>query len=170
MHLMIDLETLGREEDAVILEVGLCLFDSEIYDSLQINVNVDAYDLSRHSVDMGTIRWWMERGGHSLKGDVRPDAIPHTILGWLGKWNVNIGDLNLWAKSITFDVSKLRYHFLQYCYDGWVFNFRRIHEVRTLCFYHSEPYDWSSNLEKHVAVNDAIIQAQYVQWVLGRAL
>lgn len=160
-HLMIDLETLGLRESSMILQVGCCLFNlNEIYDTLKMDIDIELYD-DRFSVDAATIRWWMKaREDCPINGSLHPSHIPSRINNFIGGRNVY-----LWSKSTIIDVSILKYYYRVYGFE-WLFDFRKIHEVRTLEFFDAgEGIDYGG--QKHDALNDAIKQSEYVIGVLN---
>ena len=60
--LMIDLETLGSSNDAVIVQIGACYFDrhtAEIGNTFKQNIDINSCLREGFAVDGDTIKWWM---------------------------------------------------------------------------------------------------------------
>jgi exodeoxyribonuclease VIII len=79
-HLMIDLETLGVGTNALILEIGLCFFDSEgIHSSHSIIIDVkNSQDLG-FEVDLPTLNWWMSQSPDKFYRLIDPIEPKHTV-------------------------------------------------------------------------------------------
>ena len=62
INFMLDIETLGTKPDAAIVQMAIVAFDRETFEPKDsgICVNVDP-DLNKYSVDMDTIRFWMNQ-------------------------------------------------------------------------------------------------------------
>lgn len=97
--IMLDLETLGTKSDAAIIQIGACYFDretGEIGEKFRVNVEPD---LSRFTVEWGTVKWWMlqsEEARQSVTGEAvsMSTAIRdlHDFLDFLDR-----DDVCLWA-------------------------------------------------------------------------
>src|SRR4051812_35955260 len=59
-HVMLDLETWGTGNDAVIVSVGACKFDrEEILDRFHVGVDPTSCQALGLKIDAGTVLWWM---------------------------------------------------------------------------------------------------------------
>ena len=62
IHAMVDIETLGTKEDAVILTVGGVKFDpytdKDPYDRFLMAIDIDEQTANGSVVDEGTLEWW----------------------------------------------------------------------------------------------------------------
>lgn len=61
-HIMVDIETLGRRNDAAIREVGLVafLYDGTILDTLQITIAPEVWNRHNRTFTGETIQWIIE--------------------------------------------------------------------------------------------------------------
>lgn len=164
--LMLDIETLGKEPNTVILSLGAIIFDP--YDSkkpitktLYLHPDVDEQFAIGRSYDESTIQWWStqpkeiqeEAFGNNDRVDVE------TFLNQLNKFMV--GAERYWAQGPTFDMVILENLYGQLNRPiPW--QFWKIRDSRT--FLGSfEPFIKVERLEAHNAIADCIYQAQRVQ-------
>lgn len=64
MHLMFDLETMGRSSRAAIVQIGACAFDpetGEIYRRMLVNVDLQSSIDAGLEVEGSTVKFWMEQ-------------------------------------------------------------------------------------------------------------
>jgi hypothetical protein len=60
-HVMLDLETWGTGNDAVVVSIGACKFDkNDILDAFHVGVDPKSCMELGLKVDAGTILWWMD--------------------------------------------------------------------------------------------------------------
>lgn len=60
-HVMIDIETLGTGNDAVILSIGACKFtDLDIIDSFHVGIFPESCQQYGLTIDASTVMWWMQ--------------------------------------------------------------------------------------------------------------
>lgn len=108
---IIDVETFGNSKNAIIASIGAVVFKLEsgqIYDTININIDVkSAYELGLE-FDPDTVLWW-------LKQDETPrlnllDKNRYKITDALGKLSMFLNtykDIIVWGKGPEFDVSLL---------------------------------------------------------------
>lgn len=108
-HVMVDIETLGKGNDAVILSIGAVKFDpwaqgTKVDESFYVAVNPESCQALGLKMDASTIMWWM--------GDERTEArskmtreervdLPEALYGfadWFG-----LESLPTWGNGATFD-------------------------------------------------------------------
>lgn len=105
-HLMVDLETLGREPGAVIVSVGAVKFDpdaealgNEFYANVMIQSCLDA----GLTVEGATIQWWMEQPDATRLALFHPDPLPlRTALSAFAEFYK--GSEYIWSHGSTFDI------------------------------------------------------------------
>lgn len=158
-HLMIDLETLGSHNNAVITQIGGCLFQPC---KAEWKVKSFCYFIDPQScIDVGmqmqvdTVLWWMKQS-EEARGKFRMPTIPiKEALNTLrqANWQTILG---VWAHGITFDVVILENAFKR-CGMRAPWNFKAARDTRTL-FWAEKPV-WPDNPIKHSAEHDAIAQA-----------
>ena len=116
--IMIDLETLGKNEDCVILSIGAACFDiinkkigPTIYMPLKIEEQMD-----NRKIDASTLKWWFSQSDAAKKvfnekGYQLPEALDQ-LRAWI-KDNANLKNVHVWGNGSTFDISILEHAFRQ---------------------------------------------------------
>jgi len=67
-NMMIDIETLGTEKDAVVLSLGLCLFNTKgVQEELYLEFDHVDQLVSGRSVSRDTVEWWLKTDKVELK-------------------------------------------------------------------------------------------------------
>ena len=168
---MLDIETAGRNRDALVIAIGAVEFDA--YSGLMgpgFEVIFDAEDAQRTGgvIDMSTIKWWMQQA---------PAVQNQMFNGTLGvrqglkdflMWYKQINPQRVWANGTTFDISILEDLFLRVdMRHPW--HYRDVRDMR-MCrdlkdsAYQNNVHDiYLQNTSQHDAVADAITQARVVQ-------
>jgi exodeoxyribonuclease VIII len=173
VHVMVDLETLGLEANAIILSIGAVVFDVEqdLGDDFYVEINPTAYP---GAVDIATIKWWMEQ---SAKGTPAPmngilvlgEALQqfHNYLSDLCKGDFT--RLVLWANGTDFDIPKLTYAY-KACGAQVPWGYNNVRDCRTIFKLFSL---YGLEIEKdghHNAVADAKWQAKRLISVFANLL
>lgn len=159
-QMMVDLETLGTTSDSVILQLGFCVFNYEDGIIHQENHHLDLDEQSDRRIDSSTVLWWMNQTEEARKAVfTRPQTITKEA-AWTQLSNQLNGVSNVWANSPSFDLAMLKSYF-----DGdtpW--SFRVELDFRTIVaeLDHDRKLRPPSNPNKHVAMFDAIWQAEYL--------
>ena len=168
VNITVDLETLGRGDDAPIVQIAAIYFDQfgETIDSFEAFVHPDYLDPS--GCDIKTIFWWMQQdkkvqdkvfGGGENRASL--DVALNAFESWLnGCWSEG-DDLRIWQHS-SFDAPKIQYQFrkvlgreIDIPYWAWK-DMRTLHAL--------------SGVEKpignglHNAMNDCANQAKHISW------
>lgn len=117
-HCMVDIETFGRESNAVVTSIGAVVFDPEkpwnkdeiktFYARLNVQEQIDR----GRTVDASTIEWWLEQDEKArelLYKDKGGDVA--RILRGLGDFCYN---MPLWGNGPTFDNAILRNLYKEY--------------------------------------------------------
>lgn len=110
-HVMVDLETAGKDPNALILSIGAAKFDpmaDSIIDSFHIAVDLRQMPMNAHgfTVDPGTVAWWL--APERAEARVALDSVPKVDLAsaldgfalWLGDPRNFAG---VWGNGATFD-------------------------------------------------------------------
>jgi DNA polymerase III epsilon subunit-like protein len=167
-----DLETLGVDPGCVITQIGACAFDA---DNPTAEKQVFSEFVNPQScLDLGmtvkwsTIAWWLVQPEAARKAMVTKET--HHIskaLDELRRWIVAVGDpaaIRVWGHGATFDISLLEDAYRR---SGvpvpWFY--RNVRDLRTLRAL--APDDLvlaapSAELNAHIAVDDAIMQADWI--------
>lgn len=172
LECMLDLETLGTGNEAVILSIGACKFFPE-GDGVDIHIThrFEAFVTPQSCVDIGlkmdpsTVLWWMkpERGeARDLMMANQNKAVPiyealRQFAGWLGK------DTPVWGNGATFDNVILRNAYrLAGCDCPWSFWNDR-------CYRTMKNRAPSVKMQRkgahHSALWDAVSQAEHLQLI-----
>ena len=179
IEMMVDIETLGKEADAVVVSIGACMFNpitGEISDRKFDRV-IDIQDSLDHGlkVEGGALKWWMTGSAEARAAFLNND-VPVTLkeaLNSLTKYaaSFNHPDLiHVWANDPSFDTAKLQYNYhkagLEYPFKHWNNTC-----VRTILrFYPKSLFkEWKLNNPRkgyHQASADAEYQARYVSHIL----
>lgn len=123
LECMVDLETLGNRNDAVILSIGACLFrpngDGVASDAFEVFVDPKSCVDSGLVMDTSTVMWWMGSGckndaerakmneARDLMVEKQTKAVPlRTALARFSAWFG--GDKPIWGNGATFDNVILR--------------------------------------------------------------
>jgi len=172
---MIDIESLGVGEDAVILSIGGVAFDPKAgvvdkSDSFYTKISWDGASQPDRKIDPSTLAWWLTQDmalfGDTIAGTTSLIKALHGLSLWLPKNQKDIG--GVWANGASFDLGILKHAYKQFGLTvPWGFRHEMcMRSVRRL-----------ANLEKprmgvyHNALDDAIWQAEYVcEAHTGRAL
>ena len=168
---MLDLETLSTRPDATILTFGACKFNpykqEDITQGIYFRINVDEQiTLGRH-VDDNTIEWW----GRQAE-DVYAEAFDPNDRISLEKFaqELNrfiVGADNIWAQGPVFDIVILENLYRQMGLPcPW--QFWQIRDSRTLLSSLGDPRE-KNKAGLHNALEDAVSQAQAVQYVFKQA-
>lgn len=132
-HIMLDLETLGTSNNAVILQIGACFFDkvtAEIGDTFSINISLEDSLSKGFNVDASTIYWWMQQSEEARKSVTNPPLA--TVHYALNSFNVFIkgGNNRIWSHS-NFDFVILMNYFIKTGIKPR-FHYRQSRDLRTL--------------------------------------
>jgi hypothetical protein len=109
-HIMLDLETLGTGNDAVILSIGAVKFDAEnIIDRFHIAIDPETCTKFGLKMDASTVMWWLGptlgEARESLLNNATVD-LPSALYGftdWVGD-----DEPTIWGNGSTFDNVILR--------------------------------------------------------------
>lgn len=105
-HVMLDLETLGKRHNAVLLSIGATKFDpftDEIIDTFYVSVDPESCQALGLAVDAGTVMWWMNDERNAARSAMMKEErldLPSALYGfsdWFGE------DKPVWGNGATFD-------------------------------------------------------------------
>lgn len=118
-HLMIDLETLGKTPDSVILSIGAVAFemDGSTGPEIELFPLVDQ-QLTNRKIEWDTIVWWMkqeEKARTSITDAVREDSLHNCLLTLDTFCKEHLDEkFKVWANGAAFDIAMLNHSFDQY--------------------------------------------------------
>lgn len=162
-HMMIDIETLGRNSDASVISIGACMFNLEEVGTgdkiFYVNIADDGRD-----VDPDTVRWWLKQSKEAQETLFTPEPIymkeaRKQLRAFIEKHKPDY----IWANGSLFDLNILRHWFGGH--PPW--NFRQemcMRSIRVLGASLGVNYSdyFNDELVAHNALDDATRQAQYV--------
>lgn len=171
LHIMIDLETLSLRSNAVILEVGYAIFETNA-DGVQSSGSWSLFGQpqmdSGRICDMGTIEFWIEQSSEAQKAVFK--RLPKfTVEGFIREFDEQIPWHNIqavWAKGLHFDIPKLEDLYNKHGrHIPW--HYRTPRDLRTLTWLAGmTSADYVKPLLAHSGEADAVAQALTVQLAL----
>jgi len=103
-QVMVDIETLGVAQDAVILSIGAVDFSFENSDTRQLYVEAGLMDqLCTRSIDKDTVYWWQRQKTQPNLG--AEDTLFQALNDLVSWWPMKCG--GAWAKDPIFDLAIL---------------------------------------------------------------
>jgi len=159
-HVMVDIETLGRDADAPILQIGLVRFDSDgLHEEIAETVSlVSNEEIGQWGVEAATLTWWLgqETADHVL---MSPGDIGNALRVVM---ETTLDADAVWACSPKFDCTILESAYEQI---GWSvpWEFYDLADVRTLREWSPHWPDREQEGPEHDALADARHQARCVR-------
>lgn len=168
-HLMIDLETMGTDADAVICSIGACFFDpttGEVGDQYYTRIEWEDGVQTGRSTTINTQGFWAKQGKEVAKEifDHENRATLEDTLDHFKGWVLDRSKSAIvWGNGATFDISMLENAYGGGDFSPW--KFWNIRDVRTIC----ELADHKINKKSfpfvgapHHALDDSLHQVKYV--------
>ncbi|WXP38179.1 3'-5' exoribonuclease [Escherichia coli] len=168
-HLMIDLETMGKNPDAPIISIGAIFFDPQTGDmGPEFSKTIDL-ETAGGVIDRDTIKWWLKQS-REAQSAIMTDEIPldDALLQLREFIDENSGEffVQVWGNGANFDNTILCRSYerqgipcpWRYCNDRDV---RTIVELGKAIYFDARtaiPFEG----ERHNALDDARYQAKYV--------
>ena len=161
-HVMVDVESLGTNNDSQLLSIGACEFNGK-GDVLRTFYRVIDIEENTHvNATPSTIVFWVDQGPGLLellndKGGKPEYEVLYDLAAWLAERREG---LELWANGTKFDISALESLYKAHgCPVPWKYNADRC--MRTLRRFAGN-LDIDFNGRPHHALDDAVWQAKYV--------
>ncbi|HBU3434022.1 TPA: exonuclease [Klebsiella pneumoniae] len=183
VHVMVDLETMGKKHNAPIVAIGAVVFDpatGSIGESFYKVVCLESSVNWGAVIDPSTVIWWLKQSSEARSAIVNDDAIP--LLDALLQFREFISDnvaggskkAQVWGNGASFDNSILRssYDCIAEDYPWEYWNDR---DVRTMVeLGQAISFDPKTTIPfegaRHNALADAIHQARYVSAIWQRII
>lgn len=155
-HIMVDLETLGRDADSVIVSIGAVEFSVDRGIENEGYWPLDLVQPGRH-LDLETIRWWLQQdvAARQVFGEERPVPLS-TALDELAQ--AFDADTCIWVYGANFDEVILNHAYRQQ-HKPVPWHYRNVRCLRTLRALYPD-VTILENGTKHNALVDARWQAQ----------
>lgn len=105
-HVMVDIETLGKGNNAAILSIGMVKFNpftEDIYDSFYVPVDPESCQALGLKIDASTVMWWLHSDRDAARAAMMQETrvdLPSALYGlvdWFGE------DKPVWGNGATFD-------------------------------------------------------------------
>jgi hypothetical protein len=165
-HVMVDLETMGRDTDAVICSIGAVEFDIntgetglEFYEKVNIQTCLD----KGMSVNGETIYWWLQQSEKARMALLGENKNISQVLYEFKLFLENLGanTVQIWGNGISFDIIILTEAFRK-CNLKEPWNFRCERDVRTLVSFAPEVKDHYPKMgTEHHPIDDCKFQIGY---------
>ncbi|HCA5411342.1 TPA: 3'-5' exoribonuclease [Klebsiella variicola] len=183
VHVMVDLETMGKKHNAPIVAIGAVVFDpatGSIGESFYKVVCLESSVNWGAVIDPSTVIWWLKQSSEARSALVNDDAIP--LLDALLQFREFVSDnvaggskkAQVWGNGASFDNSILRssYDCIAEDYPWEYWNDR---DVRTMVeLGQAIGFDPKTTIpfegDRHNALADAIHQARYVSAIWQRII
>lgn len=166
--LMIDLETLGTDPSAPVIEIGAAFFDPETgeYDPSTFRATVKFESAcERRTPDASTIQWWLGQSDAARKKVVSGTATMEDALSDFCKWvraKRAMKDIKPWGNGATFDITMLEDCMKQYGIAiPWGFwNIRDVRTVLDVTGFDKSTVAFDGTA--HSTLDDALHQIKYM--------
>ncbi|HHF7690208.1 TPA: 3'-5' exoribonuclease [Klebsiella variicola] len=183
VHVMVDLETMGKKHNAPIVAIGAVVFDpatGSIGESFYKVVCLESSVNWGAVIDPSTVIWWLKQSSEARSSIVNDDAIP--LLDALLQFREFVSDnvtggskkAQVWGNGASFDNTILRssYDCIAEDYPWEYWNDR---DVRTMVeLGQAISFDPKTTIpfegSRHNALADAIHQARYVSAIWQRII
>ena len=159
INVMVDLETLGRGPDAMVLSIGAVVFDPVDGKGLgeRFYVEIDP-ETSPGKMDVGTVHFWMQQAKDGnfppMNGTARHEWAFQEFYTWLqAKCNYQLNNLIIWSNGTDFDIPKCKN-------PPWKYS--NVRDCRTIFKVFGLPEDMPPSQNHHNALADAEWQAVYL--------
>ena len=160
-HVMIDIETAGKSENAIVLTIAAVdIFNPENHIYLKLN-SYEQHEQFKRSMDVDTMFWWfsqskeiIDENWFGLQGQVSD------LYHWLGRFGF---DVRVWANGVDFDLPIVK----SLLKDYGIPVYWQYYNQRCMRFLKDHPKFCSMFNEirerKHSALDDALFQAKIVR-------
>lgn len=161
-HAEVDIETLGKKADCVVISIAIAFFDIKtgvVGDTLTLYPDAMEQILNGRVLRKDTIDWWRQQSDGAKKATFNHKSKPvETVIKSFVKFFEGHENVQVWGRGPEFDMAILEHLFASYGYETpW--DFRTVQSMRTLQLLSGVEPD--KKLTAHDALNDCINQAQH---------
>ena len=168
-NVMIDLETMGTNNNAAIIAIGAVTFDFEgnigptFYETIDLASSVENGGV----MDASTVLWWMKQSGDARKEFEREGLLEYVVLEHFQEFLAQFGsDVKVWGNGASFDNVILANAYTRWVMDKpWQYYNDRCY--RTMKGLHPEIMMEREGTH-HNALADAISQAKHLQRIMAK--
>lgn len=161
INVMIDLETLGMGESAIICSIGACTFmTAEPQKTFYLMIDIEKQP--GRVFDPSTVKFWMKQGDAPVHGIMDLEHSLECFTDWLKDL---IEPITLWANGTDFDIPMLKHAYQYYnLKPNWKYD--AVRDFRTLRKLFPQIKADEFVGVKHDALADAINQAAHLTKIL----
>lgn len=159
--LMIDIETMSSESDAVMIQLAGAFFewDGTVHKQFSMNIDEESCKIIGFKESASTVEWWKTQNQQVLE-NIRKDAQPveFVILKFL-EFLGDTKDICVWSHA-TFDFVIVQ-NYIKKLSNKYM-SFKLARDIRTLVDLSGidlSKYDW--NKKTHNALDDVLFQIEY---------
>lgn len=178
-QIMLDIETLGKKPDALVLSVGAAVMDMATLTIVDRRYwLLDHKSQEERTIDADTVLWWMQQGDAARAEFRRGDAVdPEELAGDLHDLFRKYATSTPWANGTNFDLPILASLIRDYSVSPVPWGYRH-QDMRSLATVMDSVLSWKDytkqhNPTAHNALEDAVCQANYVlecmRWIRDRS-
>lgn len=183
VHVMVDLETMGKKHNAPIVAIGAVVFDpatGSIGESFYKVVCLESSVNWGTVIDPSTVIWWLKQPSEARSAIVNDDAIPlqDALLQFREFVSDNVAGgskkAQVWGNGASFDNSILRYSY-DCIAEDYPWEYWNDRDARTMVeLGQAISFDPKTTIpfegSRHNALADAIHQARYVSAIWQRII
>lgn len=133
-HVMVDLETFGKGENAVIAAISAIAFDIKTGDISRVfyqKIDITTCLALGMEVDGSTIYWWLNQSEEARMELLTDTQTILVAIARLSEWMGYISEFQVWGNGASFDLPKLKNAFVKCGYNvPW--NHWNERDVRTM--------------------------------------
>lgn len=169
MHIMLDLETMGVNADALITTisaVGFDLWTGQCFEEFEIALNWEEQIAKNAKMDASTVQWWLKQSKEAQEMMMLLPTQPvctalTSFNAWIERICPNVKEVKLWGNGVTFDNAILRNLYKRHNLD-FVLPYYCDNDVRTLVTLKGiNPKDYEFKGIKHRGIDDCKHQIFY---------
>lgn len=162
-HLMVDIETLGTDNNARILSVGIVEFDET--NTLETCYYVVDQTTAKGIIDFDTVKWWLGQSDKAKQVFYEKDTLSEQTLAALliDRYITQRHIETIWANSPNFDIVILNNLLRRHAHKQFAFyKLRDYRTMKAMFPLASAPIP----IIAHNALDDAVCQVQVLQAIL----
>jgi len=161
-HMMVDIETLGKLPTAVVLSIGVAVFNREFVSSFHWTLDIQEQLEWGRTIDGETLAWWVEQDEGVRRETFQQEHSLDVAFALLTSVVRTFEVKYFWAHSPSFDMVILNDLWRHKPVMPW--SYRQWLDTRTLGWLKTAPSSSRTNI--HNAQSDAERQAQWVRKLL----
>ena len=164
MNMMIDVETLSTQNNAVVLSVGVVVFDADIISTLGAVISdPDVQAEYGAHVQPSTALWWMKQS-EEARQQFKNGAPTVQVLDQVSSLYTSLKCNTIWSYGSNFDICVLENLYKLFDMQvPWTYKNVRCHRTLVSLFPHIQREE---PVVKHNALDDAIAQAKTCMRIL----